>query len=93
MLERLCAEAGFEPDIAYVVQDVTVARAFVAAGLSVALMPELTIPEPRADVVVRPARGVNPFRSLHAIWLRDRQVPSLARMVRYLADAATARLA
>jgi len=92
MLERLCAEAGFEPDIAYVVQDVTVARAFVAAGLSVALMPELTIPEPRADVVVRPVRDVQPFRSLYATWLRDRRVPSVAHMARYLADAATARL-
>ena len=93
MLERLCAEAGFEPDIAYVVQDVTVARAFVAARLSVALMPELTIPEPRADVAVRPVRDINPFRSLYATWLRNRRVPSVARMVGYLADAATTRLA
>jgi DNA-binding transcriptional LysR family regulator len=93
MLERLCAEAGFEPDIAYVVQDVTVARAFVAAGLSVALMPELTIPEPRADVVVRPVRDVNPFRSVYATWLRDRRVPSVARMTQYPADAAATRLA
>ncbi len=92
MLDRLCAEAGFEPDAAYVVQDVTVARAFVAAGLSVALMPELTIPEPRADVAVRPVRDVNPFRSLYATWLRGRRVPAVARMVRHLADAATARL-
>lgn len=91
MLERLCAGAGFEPDIAYVVQDVTVARAFVAAGLSVALMPELTIPEPRADVVVTPVRDVNPSRSLYATWLRDRRVPAVAHMVRYLADAAAAR--
>jgi DNA-binding transcriptional LysR family regulator len=93
MLERLCREAGFEPDVAYVVQDVTVARAFVAAGLSVALMPELTIPKPRADVVVTPVRDVNPFRSLYATWLRARRVPSVAHMVGYLADAATARLA
>ena len=92
MLERLCAEAGFEPEIAYVVQDVTVARAFVAAGLSVALMPELTIPEPRADVAVRPVRDINPFRSLYATWLRGRSVPSVEHMVRYLADAAKARL-
>jgi hypothetical protein len=27
-LDRLCADAGFEPDVAYVVQDVTVGRAF-----------------------------------------------------------------
>ena len=92
MLERLCVEAGFEPDIAYVIQDVTVARAFVAAGLSVALMPELTIPAPRADVAVRPIRDVNPFRSIYATWLRGRRVPSVARMVGYLGDAATARL-
>ncbi len=92
MLDRLCAESGFEPDIAYVVQDVTVARAFVASGLSVALMPELTIPEPRTDVAVRPVRGIDPFRSLYATWLRGRRVPSVTHMVRYLADAAEARL-
>ncbi len=92
MLDQLCAEAGFEPDIAYVVQDVTVARAFVASGLSVALMPELTIPEPRSDVALRPVRGIDPFRSIHATWLRERRVPSVAPIVRYLAEAAEARL-
>lgn len=92
MLDRLCAEAGFEPNTAYVVQDVTVARAFVASGLSVALMPELTIPEPHPDVAVRPVRDVDPFRSLYATWLRERKVPSVTHMVRYLADAAEDRL-
>jgi DNA-binding transcriptional LysR family regulator len=92
MLERLCLEAGFEPNIAYVHRDVTVARAFVAAGLCVSLMPELTLPEPHTDVVVRPIRGIDPFRSLYATWLRTRRVPSAAAMVRYLAAAATARL-
>ena len=92
MLDRLCADAGFEPDIGYVVQDVTVARAFVASGMSVALMPELTIPEPRPDVAVRPVRGIHPFRSLYATWLRGRRVPSVAPLVSYLAEAAEARL-
>lgn len=92
MLERLCREAGFEPDIAYVLRDVTVARAFVAAGLCVSLMPELTLPEPHTDIVVRPLRGIDPFRSLYATWLRTRRVPSVAAMVRHLADAARARL-
>ena len=92
MLDRLCADAGFELDAAYVVEDVTVARAFVAAGLCVALMPELTIPEPRADVAMRPVRGINPFRTLYATWLRGRRVPAVAEMVRHLADAAKARL-
>lgn len=92
MLERLCAEAGFEPDVAYVLQDITVGRAFTAAGLGVALMSELGVPEPRADVAVRPVRDIHPFRSVFATWLKGRRVPSLAPMVGYLADAARARL-
>ena len=92
MLERLCREAGFEPNVAYVLRDVTVARAFVAAGLCVSLMPELTLPEPHSDVAVKPLRGIDPFRSIYAAWLSGRRVPSVARVVRCLADAATARL-
>jgi DNA-binding transcriptional LysR family regulator len=93
MFERLCREVGFEPNVAYVLRDVTVARAFVAAGLCVSLMPELTLPELHTDVAVRPIRGIDPFRSLYATWLRGRRVPSLPEMVRYLAHAARARLA
>jgi DNA-binding transcriptional LysR family regulator len=92
MLERLCREAGFEPNVAHVLRDVTVARAFVAAGLCVSLMPELTLPEPHTDVAVRPIREIDPFRSIYATWLRGRRVPAVAQMVRSLADAATARL-
>ena len=92
MLDRLCAEAGFTPDIAYVVQDISVGRAFVAAGVSVALLPELAIPEPRPDVVVRPVRGVDPGRSLFATWLRGRRMPAIPAMARVLADAAATRL-
>jgi DNA-binding transcriptional LysR family regulator len=93
MLERLCREAGFEPTIAYVLRDVTVARALVAAGLCVAVMAELTLPEPRTDVAVRPIRGIKPFRSLYATWPRGRRVPAVADMVRCAAEAAAARLA
>jgi DNA-binding transcriptional LysR family regulator len=92
MLERLCAGAGFEPDIGHVVNDVTVARALVAAGLGVALMPELALTPPHQDVAVLAVRDSQPFRSLYATWLRGRRVPSVARMIRYLSDAAAARL-
>jgi DNA-binding transcriptional LysR family regulator len=92
LLERLCADAGFEPNIAHEVNDVTVARAFVAAGLGIAVLPELALPPPHEDVAVRPVRDIQPFRSIHATWLRDRRVPAVAHMARYLADAATARL-
>jgi DNA-binding transcriptional LysR family regulator len=92
MLEQLCLDAGFEPNIAYVLRDVTVARAFVAAGLCVSLMADLTVPEPRTDVVVRPIRDVDPFRSIYATWMRGRRVPAVAHMLECLADAAAARM-
>jgi DNA-binding transcriptional LysR family regulator len=92
MLERLCADAGFEPNVVHEVNDVTIARAFVAAGLGVAVLPELALPPPHHDVAVRPVRDIQPFRSVHAMWLRGRQVPSLTHMVRFLTDAAAARL-
>jgi len=91
MLERLWAEAGIEPRI-HEVQDVTVARAMIAAGLSVGLLSELTMTEQRPDIAVRPVRGSNPRRRLYATWLRGRRVPAAARMVRYLAEAAHTRL-
>jgi DNA-binding transcriptional LysR family regulator len=75
-----------------VVRDITVGRAFVAAGVSVALLPELAIQEPRPDVVVRPIVGLDPVRSLYATWLRARRVPAIPATARVLADAATARL-
>lgn len=88
MLEQMCEREGFVPDIAYAVTDVTVARAFVAAGLSVAMMPELSIPHPRPDVVVKPVAGIDPFRTVYAAWVKGRRVPPLAPMVAALRDAA-----
>ena len=92
MLERLCDEAGFAPDIAYLVQDVTVARALVASGVSVAVMPELALSEPRPDVAVRPLPGSERARAVYATWLGGRRVPARPAMTQALADAALARL-
>src|SRR4051794_31831778 len=38
---RACVDAGFEPRMAFVTQDVLAARGIVASGLAVTLMPEL----------------------------------------------------
>ncbi len=92
MLDRLCGAAGFAPDVGYIVQDVTVGRALVAAGLSVALITDLAVDEPRPDVAVRPVRGLRLARSVHAVWLRGRRVPAIPAMVNALGAAATARL-
>jgi DNA-binding transcriptional LysR family regulator len=93
LLESLCADSGFEPNIVHGVSDVTVARAFVAAGLGVAVLPELALSPPHPDVAVRTVRDMEPYRSVYATWLRGRRVPSVAHMVRYLEDAARERLA
>jgi DNA-binding transcriptional LysR family regulator len=92
MLERLCADAGFAPHIGYLVDDVTVARALVAAGLCVALMPELTVPHPRPDIAVKAVRGVEPFRTVRAFRLKGRRAPGVAAMTRALQEAAKAVL-
>lgn len=92
MLERLCANAGFEPDIAHTVNDVTIARALVAAGLGIAVLPELALPPPHPDVAVRAVRELQPIRSIHAARLRGRQLPSIDHIIPYLAKAARARL-
>jgi DNA-binding transcriptional LysR family regulator len=88
MLERQCASEGFTPEFAYTVDDVTVARTFVAAGLAVAVMPEMTIRHPRPDVSVKPLRGIEPFRTIDVRWLRGRRVASVAPMVALLREAA-----
>lgn len=87
MLERACAEAGFAPDFAFTVDDVTVARAFVAAGLAVAVMPDMTIGQPRADVIVRPVEGFAPFRTVEARWVRGRRAAAVKPMVDALLEA------
>ena len=93
LLERLCAEAGFEPDIVHLVNDITVGRALVAAGLGIAVLPELALPPPHHDVAVRPLCDPEPFRSLHVAWLRGRRVPAAASMIHHLAEAANPRAA
>lgn len=92
MVERLCGEAGFSPDFGFPVDDVTVARGLVAAGLTVAVMPDMTIAPPRDDVAVKPIAGAHPTRTVQAAWVRDRRTPGVEQMLAALAAAARERL-
>jgi hypothetical protein len=52
----------------------------------------MTIAHPRPDVVVKPLRGIDARRTIHAMWVRDRRAPSVAPMATALAAAAARRL-
>lgn len=86
MLDRVCADGGFQPAVAYTIADVTVARALVGAGLGIAIMGEHTIPRSDTAVTVRPLPGNGaPPRRILATWLRGRRVPAVDRMLPLLA--------
>ena len=51
---RACAQAGFEPRVAYTSDDYFAIQGLVASGMGVALVPGLALASPRDDVAVRP---------------------------------------
>ncbi|MFJ8886456.1 LysR family transcriptional regulator [Streptomyces sp. NPDC102402] len=61
-----CASAGFSPAFVVESEDHATAQAFVAAGLGVALIPELGIGTSHPGVAVRRVRNPEPVRSIHA---------------------------
>src|SRR5919199_1683185 len=54
LVEQLCAQAGFAPQVAYELDDLPAVQAFVAAGIGVALMHRLTLTAGPLGVTVRP---------------------------------------
>ncbi len=88
MLERLCRAEGYTPNITHLVDDVSVARALVAAGLCVGVMPDMTVPHPRPDVAVKPLEGIDPFRTVHALWLKGRRTPGIVPIIAALRKSA-----
>lgn len=67
LLQRTCADAGFEPDLRYLTEDLDVTLRFVAAGAAVAILPRLAMAHLPDGVRVHPVPGM------------DRQVLALAR--------------
>jgi DNA-binding transcriptional LysR family regulator len=68
LAERACAAAGFAPRTTHTVDDYDLLLRMVAAGLGVALVPELGLASPSArGVVVRTPRGAALRRSIHAL--------------------------
>ena len=54
LVEHLCAQAGFAPHVAYELDDLPAAQAFVAAGIAVVPMHGLTLTTVPEGAIVRP---------------------------------------
>jgi DNA-binding transcriptional LysR family regulator len=77
--------AGYEPRLAHITNDFSVAYALVAAGAGVALVPELAGPPP-PGVVLRDVAGVPPSRRIYvAVRAGSGTRPAIAAMVDALA--------
>jgi DNA-binding transcriptional LysR family regulator len=83
---RACAQAGFEPRIAYTSDDYFAIQGLVASGMGVALVPGLALASTRDDVAVRPLRGRPPYRRIGAVYSGEATGP-LAVMLDCLRDA------
>jgi DNA-binding transcriptional LysR family regulator len=59
---RACHGAGFEPRVAFENDDYSAIQGFIAAGVGVALIPQLALQGVRDDVVVCSLGGRAPFR-------------------------------
>jgi DNA-binding transcriptional LysR family regulator len=80
-LQRLCADAGFAPRIAFETDDLQAVQTFVAAGLGIALMHDLTMPTRRQSIAVRPISGPRLTRPVHAVTVAGRRSPPAAAML------------
>jgi DNA-binding transcriptional LysR family regulator len=83
LIGRMCAAAGFEPRVAFRVNDCHMNQALVAAGEGVSILPRLLLDPVHPGVAVRPVAGDAPAMRVAAV-----RVPT-----RYLAPASGAFLA
>ncbi|WP_210493927.1 LysR family transcriptional regulator [Patulibacter sp. SYSU D01012] len=90
IFERACRKAGFEPQMAFESDDYLAIQGFVAAGVGVALAPEMSLVTLRDDVVVRDLERP-PFRRVVAATdARAWRSPAVDAMLEQLAAAARA---
>jgi DNA-binding transcriptional LysR family regulator len=95
---RSCHVAGFEPRVSFESDDYATVQGLVAAGVGVALIPQLALSPVRADVVVRSLGPRGPVRKVFAATPRSAAAsPAVATMLDVLraaaADAAAADIA
>jgi DNA-binding transcriptional LysR family regulator len=86
---RCCHAAGFEPTVSFESDDYQTVQGLVAAGVGVALIPELALSAVREDIAIRSLSPAPPVRRVIAATPEGaRLVPAAPAMLSVLARAA-----
>ena len=86
---RSCHAAGFEPSVSFESDDYQTVQGLVAAGVGVALIPQLALSSVRDDIRIRALHPHSPVRSVLAATPRGAAVmPAVASMLDVLRAAA-----
>jgi DNA-binding transcriptional LysR family regulator len=86
---RSCHAAGFEPNVAFESDDYQTVQGLVAAGVGVALIPELALSVVRDDIAIRALSPAPPMRQVIAATPASaRLVPAAPAMLGVLEEAA-----
>jgi DNA-binding transcriptional LysR family regulator len=83
---RACHAAGFEPRIAFQNDDYPAILGFVAAGVGVALIPDMVARGVRDDVVVRELHPAGPTRPIFAVFPAGYRSPAAGAMLGVLQE-------
>jgi DNA-binding transcriptional LysR family regulator len=87
---RSCHAAGFEPNVAFESDDYQTVQGLVAAGVGVALIPELALTVVREDIAIRALSPRPPARQVIAATPAGaRLLPAAPAMLAVLSEAAT----
>jgi len=88
MIDRRCRDAGFDPHVAYRVNDCQMAQALVAAGEGIALLPRIMLQARHPGVAIRPLATDPPMRRVSAVRLSTRYLtPATERFIALLVAA------
>jgi DNA-binding transcriptional LysR family regulator len=86
---RSCHAAGFEPQVSFESDDYQTVQGLVAAGVGVALIPELALSAVRGDIAIRALHPASPVRRVFAATRRSAAVtPAVAGMIGVLREVA-----
>jgi DNA-binding transcriptional LysR family regulator len=84
MFKRACHAAGFEPSIAFENDDYHAILGFVAAGVGIALIPDLAARAARQDVIIRSLGTGAPVRQVMAAVPAGYRAPAAEAMLEVL---------